>query len=371
MLPGSQEIARRLVSRAARRCLPCLLLLVCGLLAGPLTPAAVAAADPLPQHPAQLAPLTRESTFPRFTPEELAAAGYPDHKHVFGYPGFVPFTDADGQTYGPSTLVRGRLILRRDGLSVTDTDARYRCLRLRLAPDAHAWQALPLLEMLDWAQRELSDLLEHALPDTLVIQDTRDLDDYRDQTGYAFHRLYQDRGDVVIVEPARILVARGLAAHAAFHLVAARILADLSGGVELPAWLIQGLAHYLAEDGPHFHGQLAMYRGHQPVVLEPVQIEAILRGPPDADDEIDRWQFRAAGYSAFLMAWELVEHRGGLAPVRALLNRIGDGEDPDTVSRELFGQDLVSLAADLDPTRRPEPVGGDIAPKVPQQPPAP
>ncbi len=59
---------------------------------GPMTlaasdpPAAVEAA--LPTHPAQLAPMSTDGPFPRFTPDELASAGYPDHKHVFSYPGY-------------------------------------------------------------------------------------------------------------------------------------------------------------------------------------------------------------------------------------------------------------------------------------------
>lgn len=342
-----------------------------GLALGLVVPVAAEPQAPLPQHPAQLARLTRESAFPRFTLEELAAAGYPDHKHIFAYPGFEPFIDADGETYGPFSLVSGRRIIPRDSLTIAADEVRHRWVRLRLAPEARVWQALPQVEMLDWAQRELSDLLEHELPDTLLIQDTRDLDDYRDQAGYAFHRLYRDQGDIVVIQPARILMARGLASHAAFHLVAVRLLEDLAGGADLPAWLIQGLAHYLAEDGPHFHGQLAMYRGRYPVVLDPTQVEDILRGPPHADDETDKRRFRAAGYSAFLMAWELVEHRGGLAPVRQLLSRIGKGEDVDAVSRAIYGLDLAALTTDLDPTRRPEPVGGDITPKIPQNPPAP
>ncbi len=333
--------------------------------------AAGAGGDALPQHPAQLEPLTATSTFPRHTAAELASAGYPDHKHVYAYPGFRPFVDEDGRTYGPLSLARGTAVLPREGLDIAAGEVVYRHMRVRFDPEQPATHALPMLEMLDWARRELSPLLGHDLADALTIVDTDDLDDYRARTGHAFHRLYRDMGEVVIVQPIGTLFARGLAPHAAFHLVAMRLLDELAQGHALPMWFRHGLSSYLSEEGPHFHGQLAMYRDRFPVVMSPDQAEALLTGRPDPDDEADKRLIRTAGYSAFLMAWELVEHRGGLPRAVSLVRRVGAGEDADAVARDLYGLDLVSLAADLDPTTRPEPVGGHTPPRVPQRPPTP
>jgi hypothetical protein len=355
------------------RLLACFLLILAPALtvAGPGPASDSGPATDLPQHPAELAPLTAQSEFPRFTAAQLAAAGYPDHKHVHGYPGFTPLTDASGQTYGPASLVRGTAVIPREGLAIAEGEIRYRRLRVRFDPETPVWRVLPLVEMLDWAQRELSVLLGHDHGDTLLVIDTLDLDHYRAETGQAFHRLYRDTGEAFIIEPARILMARGLDSHAAFQMTAVRLLSSLAQDHPLPAWLLQGLVFYLAEEGPHFHGQLAMYRDHFPVVMPPAEVEAILAGPPHPDDEIDKRQYRTAGYSAFLMAWDLVEHRGGLSRAVSLLQRIGAGEAPDTVCRELYGHDLAGLATALDPTQRPEPVGAEVAPKVPQRPPAP
>ena len=195
-----------------------------------------------------------------------------------------------------------------------------------------------------------------------------DLDAYRALTGYAFHRLYRYDPDEIVSESAHILFARGLVAHAAHHMVATWLLDDLAGAAELPAWLTHGLASYLAEDGTHYLNYLAMYRPTMAVILDPRTAEAILVGPPDPDPETDKVQYRTAGYAAFLMVWELVENRGGLAPVRALFARVGEGEDPDAVCRELYGVDLAALAVELDPTLRPEPVGDAVQPRTPQRP---
>ncbi len=333
--------------------------------------ATAAAAATLPRHPAQLAPLTPESVFPRFTAEELAAAGYPDHKHVFAYPGYTPPTDADGQTYGMRSLSRGTAILSRDGLEMLDGVIRYRGVHLRYDPYLEPYEVLPMVEALDWAQRELTTLLAHDPGDTLHVYNTIDLFEFRQRSGYAFHRLYHDDGGTIVIQPLSILFTRGLGAHAAFHMTAGRLVRSLAGGKPLPRWLVDGLSSYLAEDGCHFLSYLAMYRDQQrPVIMAPDAVEAALGAGPDPDDEVDKYRYRVAGYSAFLMAWELVEHRGGLARVRALLTRIGSGEAVDAVCRELYGLDLAGLTAELDPTRRPEPVGEAHQPRAPHAPPS-
>ncbi|MDY0109610.1 MAG: hypothetical protein RBT60_06700 [Candidatus Krumholzibacteria bacterium] len=335
-----------------------------------LTVAAALAAD-LPDHPARLAPLTPASTFPRFTAEQLQAAGYPDHKHVHTYPDFTPFVDAEGQPYGPQSLLRRFTSLPREVLVVDEGEIRYRNIHMAFPAELQVANMIAMIEALDWAHHELTALMAHDCDDTLRVVSAFDLYDYRRRTGQAFHRLYRSLGDVVVIQPAQILLARGLSVHAAFHLTARRLIADLARGAELPAWLGEGLASYLAEDGPHFHAQLAMYRASRPIVLAPAETEAILAAPVHEDDETDKVRYRTAGYSAFLMAWELVENRGGLGKVRELLARSGAGEQPDVVCRDLYGSDLAQLTAALNPTLRPEPVGADVPVKIPQQPPTP
>jgi hypothetical protein len=329
-----------------------------------------AGADSLPTHPAQLAPLERDGPFPRFTPAELASAGYPDHKHVYGYPGYQPPRDAAGHTYGIRSLASGTRLLPREGLEIAPGEIRYRRVHLSHDPAVPAAGIMPLVEVLDWGLREVSALLGQARPDTLHVINPVDLDDYRERTGYGFHRLYHRDGSRVVVEPAQVLFARGLALHGAFHLATVwEVEARVGGDDVLPRWFTEGLASYVAEDGVHFLSYLRMYRAEGPVVLPPAEAEAILAGPPHPDPEIDKARYRKAGYSAFLMVWELVEHRGGLVRLLSFLDRVGAGEDLDAACRDLWGHDLADLAVDLDPTTRPEPVGEAIDARPVHRPP--
>lgn len=360
MFQGSREAARQVVRPAA-----CLLLFLVWAAA-----AAAGGTDLAPDHPALLAPLTPQSVFPRFSPQELATAGYPDHKHVYAYPGYKPFRDAAGVTYGLFSLARRDSVFAREGLVVTQKDVSYRGVRIIAPPEFEGTWAIPLLESLDWAQRELGSLLRHELSDTLVVLTTRDLQEYRELTGCDVIRLYLDRGDVVITQPVQILFSRTLATHAAFHMMAVRLIKDLAGGGPLPAWLVQGLASYLAEDGNHFLSYVAMFRGKRPVVIKPAAAEAVLASPPHEDGATDQYRFSVAGYSAFLMTWELVEHRGGLDKVRDLLAAVGAGRTPDDACYEVYGLDLAALTEALDATRRAEPVGEATQARAPHRPPA-
>lgn len=373
MFPRGQDHAGRIV-RGAPPALTSVLtfVLVVMLGAGAVSVAAVqeAATDSLPTHPAQLAPLEREGPFPRFTPAELEAAGYPDHKHVFAYPGYRPPRDAAGHTYGIRSLASGTQLLPREGLKVAPGEIRYRRVHLTHDPAVPAAGIMPLVEVLDWGLREVSDLLGRARPDTLHVVNPVDLDAYRERTGHEFHRLYHRDGSLVVVEPAQVLFARSLALHAAFHLATVWEVEGWVGGAHvLPRWLTEGLASYLAEDGAHFLSYLLMYRPQGPVVLPPAEAEAILAGSPHPDRELDKERYRKAGYSAFLMIWELVEHRGGLERLLSFLDRVGAGEDADAASRDFWGHDLADLAADLDPTTRPEPIGEAIEARPVHRPP--
>lgn len=324
----------------------------------------------LPDHPALLAPLTVDGPYPRHTPAELESAGYPDHRHVYGYPGYEPPVDADGQTYGVFSLARGTRLLPREGLVTGPGEIRYRQVRFTHDPGVEPVAMMPMVEVLDWAEREVTHLLGHARADTLLVENTPDLDAYRARTGYDFHRLYWYDGERAIIEPAKVLFARGLALHAAFHLQTRWQLDGWLGDHDLPAWFTEGLAAYLSEEGPHFLSYLGMYRAEGPVLLDATATEAILAGPPNPDRHLDKRDYRMAGYSAFLMMWELVENRGGLATLREFLTRVAAGESVDAVSTDLYGARVAELAGSLDATRRPEPIGDGIAPRQVMKPPA-
>ncbi len=334
--------------------------------------AAAATASDLPTHPSQLPELTPTTTFPRATPDELASAGYPDHMHAIHWPGWVPPVDPAGETYGPHSLARGTSILPRDGLVISDGAIRYRGLVVTFDPGYKATAILPFIEVLDLARHAVCPLLGQTRDDSLVVSDPDNLDQYRDRTGQEFWRLYAWQPDgSIVVEPIPILIARTLDSHAAHEIMTQWLLAGLAPLTDWPAWFREGLATYVGETGVHLCNYMAQFRAAgSPVLLPPEKIEAILAGPPDPDRDLDREHYREARYGAFLMVWELVEHRGGLEPVRRVLQGVAGGRTPDAACQAVYGKNFAALATDLDCTQRPEPVGEAVQARAPHLQPA-
>jgi hypothetical protein len=332
--------------------------------------AAAAVAVPL-DHPSQLAPLVPTSTFPRFTAAELAAAGFPDHRHVQYWPGTPPLVDDAGETYGAFTLARGTEVIPRRGLDLEPGEIRYRGIDLVHGVRVPETAVLPFVELTDWARRELPPLLGHDRSDTLRLRNSEDLDTYTALTGQKFWRLYGWRDGVCVIEPAPTLAARTLEAHAAFALVTEWLLDDTPTPGAYPAWFRGGLASYLAEYGVHLVNYVAQFRSEgRPVVLTAAVTDSILAAPPAADEETDRRSYRTASYSAFLMVWELVENRGGLAALQRLVQAVVAGTDPDAACRDAYGLTWSELAAALDATGRPEPIGDAVQTRAPHLRPA-
>ncbi len=335
--------------------------------AGGDAPASGPPGVPLPDHPSLLAPLTPQSVFPRFTPEQLAAAGFPDHLHACRLPTWVPSTDAAGETYGPYSLVRGTKILSRPGLEITPSAIRYRGVHFEHLPEIPATQALPFVELLDWARRDLPTLLGHDRADTLRVRDPGTLDAYTAQTGQRFWRLYAWRDGVCVIEPAVTMAARTLDAHAAFALVTDWLLDGAAGGrAGFPAWFRAGLGSYLGEYGVHLVNYAAEFRASGlPVVVAAARTDSLLAGPPAEDAELDRRLYRTASYSAFLMVWDVVENRGGLAALQRLVQAVASGMAPDDACRQAYGRSWADLATAVDATSKPEPLGTSVQPRSP------
>ena len=318
---GSQGAAGRAMTTAGVR-QPILssagALLVALLLLTPVAGAA-GAAPPLAQHPSQLAPLTPASTFPRFTADQLAAAGFPDHLHACRQPSWQPLVDASGTTYGPYSLARGAEIQPRSGLVIAPGAIGYRGIHLVHEPQFAATLVLPFVELLDWARRDLPPLLGHDRADTLRVRDPGTLEAYVAATGQNFWRLHAWRDGECVIEPAATLASRTLDAHAAFAVVAEWLLDDAAGaGNAFPAWFRAGLGSYFAEYGVHLVNYAAEFRAAGlPVVLAAARTDSLLAAPPAADPELDRHLYRTASYSAFVMVWRLVEDHGGPTPLRA------------------------------------------------------
>jgi len=315
-------------------------------------------------HPADLPPLTPDAVFPRCTSRQLELAGYPDHCHAWVWSDWQPPVGADGAPYGPGAYCKGgELVDARDVYITADTKARGR-LVLQHQPGYGPCDMLPFLGLADMAHRELVALLELDAPDTLVMVNTDNVPHYRNLTGQDIWRFYRREGNRAVLQPIGTLQARTLDGHAAYRLVAEWLL-DRALPAELPAWLHQGLAEYLSEDGVHLNNYMAEFRVHGPVLMTPQEASAVLAAGVNPDRGLDRYHYRRACYSSFLGAWELVENQGGLEALRAFLHAVQGGADPDAASLSEWGVDLAGLAQLVDPVQLGEPIGKAVEPRRP------
>lgn len=313
-------------------------------------------AQALPTHPSQLPPLTPDGPYPRCTAAELASAGFPDHQHAWSWPGWQPPVGDDGLAYGPGTFCRGKSVEPRPGLVVGESEQRYGPWIIRHNPAYAPCDMLGFLEVLDYAQRSVTALTGLAPADTLVIVNPDNSQAFSQLGGAGTWRPFRREGAQALLQPVGTLQARTLDGHAAFQLAADWTLTSALP-TALPAWLRWGLAEYLAEDGVHLVNYVNEFRPQGSPLYRPAIAEAILAGPPDNDPGRDRERFRRASYTAFLMAWELVENRGGLPALRRFLQEVKGGTPLDEASRRVYGQDMTGLARSLDPVELGEPLG--------------
>jgi hypothetical protein len=224
------------------------------------------------------------------------------------------------------------------------------------------------LELCDLARVRCRELLGVERAGTLTITSPDGFPAYQRRTGHGAWRLYALAGDSCVIQPVATLMARTLLGHAMVEMTVEWELAGAAGGA-LPPWLRCGLAAYLADSGVHLNNFMAPLRPAGPVLLRPAAVDSILRAPPAADPGLDQALFRRASYSAFLMAWRLVEENGGFAPLRRLLARLAAGGDFAAACREAYGLDPAALAARLDPVAAGEPIGAAVQPRQPHKPP--
>ena len=319
-----------------------------------------------PTHPSQLPPLTPDAVFPRCSAADLASAGYPDHQHAWTWPGWQAPTGADGLAHGPGTLCSRVEVLPRPGLVSTDAEQRLGPWILTHNPGYTACDMLGFLELLDLAAFTVGGLLDLAPVDSLLILNPDNNQHYAELCGAGSWRLYRRQDARAVLQPIGTLQARTLDGHAAFMLAADWTLAS-SLPVALPPWLQHGLAEYLAEDGVHLLNYMAEFRTDGSPLYRPAIIDAVLGAAPDGDPGRDRERFRRASYSAFLMAWQLVENRGGLEALRSFLHLVRGGLPLDEASRRVYGLGLSELAQSLDPVVLGEPVGTATESRRPHQ----
>lgn len=313
----------------------------------------------LPDHPSELAPLTADAQFPRYSDRELALAGFPDHLHGWWWSDWEVMQTAEGEVYGPRSICSRNKELNLDaapGLVAEPGHLQYRHLDMEYNPGYATCDMALFLEIMDWATRLFPDVLDLPLDGTLHVLSPDNVESYSQLTHNGVWRLYHLDGDACIVEPVPTLQARTLEGHAAFMLIADWILTQNCGDA-LPRWLHQGLVEYLGEDGVHLLSYMSEFRVNGSVLFSPPLTNALLSKPVDPKNENDREHFRRACYSAYLMVWQLVESEGGLDPLRDLLNAVANGTPIDEASRLAYGLSMDDLAEMLDPVQIGEPLG--------------
>lgn len=318
-------------------------------------------------HCSQLPPLTPTTEFPRCSERQLTAVGFPDHMHAQHWSTWQVLQDAAGVPYGPGSLCeRGRTLLANEELVSEPGEAHYRQFVIKYNPEFPPCNAIGFVELVDWANHIVPELLGLATDDTLTMLNPDSSRHYTEQSGQGVWRLYKLDGNTAIIEPFHVLVARTLDGHAAFMLVTDWIL-QRALPRPLPLWLHQGLVEYMGEDGTHLRNYMAQFRAGGPILFSGPLVNGILARGVVADEAADREMYRRACYSAYLMVWQLVENEGGLTALQDFLGRVADGADPDEASLAVYGMELDQLAVLLDPVRNGEPGGKNMAVQAPSR----
>jgi len=284
-------------------------------------------------HPSEMPKLSNEATFPRCSESQLASAGFPDHKHEHHWYGWEVLQTADGQKFGPGSLCERKVLLGHEKLIINPGEKHFGQFSLLHAPGYADCDMLAFVELLDWANHVVPELLGLSVSDTLTVLNPDNTEHYKEQTGQGVWRLYQLDGNEVTIEPYPVLLARTLEAHGAFMLVTDWILHQALP-VDLPLWMHQGLVEYMGEDGAHLFNYMAEFRGEGSVLFSAPLVDAILAKGIDPNQDVDREMFRRACYSAFLMVWQLVEFEGGLNALQDFLAKVASGVDLDVASKE-------------------------------------
>jgi len=340
---------------------PCPILFLMFALLVPVLASAAAAEE---VHASELPELTRDGPYPRLTTEELAASGFPDHKHLYYQRGWEPLTDETGKAYGPGSICRGMIWLDREDVYGDAEQMRVGLFKLEYNRGFRQCQMAPFLETCELALMDVAELLDLTATDTLHVINTNMADAYAARTSQGVWRMYKRAGDLCVIQPIPILVARTLVGHAAYDLVVGWVL-DENGCRDLPHWLRQGLMAYVAELGVHLNNYMLQFRPRGDILLTPSEVDRLFAAPPIPHDTLDREMYRKARYAAFLMVWRLVEERGGMTSMRRFLTAVRDGRDADEACTEIYGADLAGLAASLDPTVLGEPQGEAIQARKP------
>jgi hypothetical protein len=169
-----------------------------------------------------------------------------------------------------------------------------------------------------------------------------DMTNYLLRTGREWWYYSSVKEDTVIFQPVYVLVKRGLAPIAITHEYAQWAMERLSRQ-RAPRWFVEGLASLMSNEASVLIDQLWEF-DRSSWRKTPSEIESILI------KEEDRQSSRIAYYHAFKMM-QTLEAQFGYGPLTQFIIRLGDNEDLDAVSRDVFNksyQELIAMASNYE-----------------------
>lgn len=195
------------------------------------------------------------------------------------------------------------------------------------------------LEELMIARRYFHRTFGTVPEEKLTVVLPRDMTDYLARTGREWWYYAVVKEDSVIFQPVYVLVKRGLGPIAISHEYSQWAIERLSKN-RAPRWFVEGLASVMSNESKVLIDQLWEF---DPSTWRktPAEIETILK-----TEEL-REQSRIAYYHAFKMV-KTLESQFGYGALTQFVMRLGDNDDLDAASREVFQkpyQELLALAA--------------------------
>ena len=265
----------------------------------------------------------------------LAKAGYPnDLNQPYWWPEgkegeWGILYDDQGVPYGPNTYYHFRTRLDHPDLVVTDSTMTGRWFTMNRHERSEEVMFGRWLELHDLAYEEFRSELRYDLPQKIQIYVAPTLADYKKMSGKDYWVTQVADGPFIAYEPMRTLWARRLALHAIRNGVALSFL-DLKCHGLLPAWLRQGLASYLAQEGNVLEDYMNQFRADREVLWSPSKVMLYIHPLYDRDDG------RIALYNAFLMTWHLAENYGW-SKIQDLLDLLEQGTLFHEAVQEVYG----------------------------------
>ncbi len=279
--------------------------------------------------------------------ERLEKEGYPGREDNYSSREWGVLYDEAGIAYGPRSYYEGRTRLEHPYLTVTDDYLESRWIRIYRSGCCTEALLGHYLEICDLAWKDLSEKLRFV-PDTrLVIIPTKDLDEYQRWTAREFWVTNMVQGESIVMSPVDVLFRRTLAAHAAFGAVTKAIL-DLKCHGQIPMWLREGLASYLAEEGYEHLNFMQEFRAKRQILQHPEWVSQHIYPLRDREEG------RIARYNAFLMSWTLVEELG-LTALQDALDLVEEGAHFESAVETVYGMRYDEWLHRLDPVLNGEP----------------